>query len=477
MVHGGHSWLINQFLSPYFNRRTDGYGGSFENRMRIAREVLARVREAVGPGFPLEFRISGSEFFEGGYDLDEGVRIAQAVEDLIDMVHVSAGSYQFGFSRTHPSMFRDHGCNVYLAEAVKKAVDIPVATIGGLSDPAQMEQILASGKADVVYMGRGLLADPEFPRKVMADRGEECIKCLRCFVCMAERPITQTRRCAINPRVGREHETMLLGPALRKKKVLVAGGGIAGMVAAAAAADRGHEVVLCEKEGTLGGILNSEEAIPFKHEMFELGTSYALQLARKGVEVRLETAVDEATVAGEGVDALIVAVGSEPIVPPLPGIDGPNVIVVNEYYRHTQSVGERVVVLGGGLSGCECALHLKQEGRRVALVEMRGELAPDANIRNRPILLEELEVNGVELHTETSGVSVSSEGLLCRGGDGSEFLLAADTVICAVGQRSRSAVVDDLRSAAPEVRIIGDCVRPSTITNAVYEGYYAGLDL
>jgi 2,4-dienoyl-CoA reductase-like NADH-dependent reductase (Old Yellow Enzyme family)/thioredoxin reductase len=477
MVHGGHGWLINQFLSPFFNHRDDEYGGSLENRVRFAREVLASVRAAVGVGFPLEFRMSGSEFFDGGYDLDEGVRIAQTVEDIIDMVHVSAGSYQYGFSITHPSMFRAHGCNVFLAEAIKKGVSIPVATIGGLSDPAQMDEIIASGKADVVFMGRGLLADPEFPQKVMANRGEDCVKCLRCFVCMAERPVTQTRRCAINPRVGREHETMYLGPALRQKKVLVAGGGIAGLVAASTAASRGHEVILCEKEAELGGILNSEQAIPFKREMYELGQSYAWQARQRGVDVRLGVSVDEAYVEQEGVDALIVALGSEPIIPPIPGIEGDNVVVVNDYYRDSEKVGEQVVVLGGGLSGCECALHLKKEGKDVSLVEMRDELAPDANIRNRPILLEELRAHEVRVFTGTRGVAVTADGMTCEDGEGNEILIKADTVICAVGQRSRAVAANALRDAAPYVRVIGDCVRPSTITNAVYEGFYAALDL
>jgi 2,4-dienoyl-CoA reductase-like NADH-dependent reductase (Old Yellow Enzyme family)/NADPH-dependent 2,4-dienoyl-CoA reductase/sulfur reductase-like enzyme len=477
MVHGGHGWLLNQFLSPFFNHRDDEYGGSLENRVRFAREALASVRAAVGPGFPLEFRMSGSEFFDGGYDLDEGVRIARAVEDLIDMVHVSSGSYQFGFSITHPSMFRAHGCNVFLAEAIKRAVGIPVATIGGLSDPVQMEELLASGKADVVFMGRGLLADPEFPQKVMANRGQDCIKCLRCFVCMAERPVTQTRRCAINPRVGREHETMYLGPALRRKKVLVAGGGIAGLVAASAAADRGHEVILCEKEAELGGILNSEQAIPFKYEMYELGLSYARQTRQKGVEVRLNTPVDEAYVERENVDALVIALGSESIVPPIPGIEGDNVVVVNDYYRNSERVGKRVVVLGGGLSGCECALHLKKEGGEVSLVEMREELAPDANIRNRPILLEELEAHEVKVFTKTRGIAITADGMKCEDGEGNEIFIKADTIVCAVGQRSRSAAVDSLRNAAPWVRIVGDCVRPSTITNAVYEGFYTALDI
>jgi 2,4-dienoyl-CoA reductase-like NADH-dependent reductase (Old Yellow Enzyme family)/thioredoxin reductase len=476
LVHAGHGWLLNQFLSPWFNHRTDEYGGSLENRVRIVREVLMAIRDAVGEGFPLELRLSGSELFEGGYDLEEGVRIAQAVEDLVDMLHVSAGSYQFGFPLTHPSMFKPHGVNVYLAAEIKKHVSVPVATIGGLSDPDQMEEIIASGKADVVYMGRGLLADPEFPQKVMANKANQCIQCLRCFVCMAERPVTQTRRCSINPRVGREHETMYIGPAQKSQKVMVVGGGIAGLVAASTAASRGHKVILCERESELGGILLSEQGIPFKREMYQLAQKYAQQLEEKDVEVRLCTNVDHEYVEKNGIDALVVAVGSEPIVPPLPGIDNDNVILVNEYYKHAGDVGERVVVLGGGLAGAECALHLQKEGKQVTLVEMGEELIRDGNIRNRPILLAELKDAGVIGLVNTRGVAVTLAGLEVIS-DGKQSLLPCNTVICAVGQRSRSDQVANLQDAAPWVRVIGDANRPGTITAAVYQGYYAGLDI
>ncbi len=255
---------MNQFLSPAFNHRTDEYGGSFENRLRFAREVLQSVRAAVGPGFPIELRMSGAELFEGGYDLSDGCRIAHTLEDLADLIHVSAGSYQFGFFRTHLPMFAPHGDNVHLAAEIKKHVSKPVATIGALNDPAQMEEIIASGKADVIYMARALLADPELPNKVTAGREDEIVRCLRCFTCMAERPTTGTRRCTVNPVIGREIE------------------------------------------GT--------EATP------ELLNQLAPQ-------------------------ALILAVGSSPILPPLPGIDGDNVVVVNNYYLEKDKVADSVVVL------------------------------------------------------------------------------------------------------------------------------------
>ena len=476
MIHGGHGWLINQFLSPLFNHREDEYGGSLENRCRLAIEVLQAVRQAVGPFFPIEFRMSGAEFVEGGYGIDEGVRIAQAIEPYVDLIHVSAGTYQKTFGITHPSMFTDHGRNVFLAAEIKKHVSKPVATIGGLNDPAQMEEIIASGKADVVYMARALLADPFLPNKIMANRDEDIVRCLRCFTCMAERAATSTRRCTVNPLIGRELEGDVVYPAPVKKKVLVAGGGPGGLYAAWTAARRGHQVILCEKESELGGILKSEQALPFKHEMYELAGTYAKFCRDAGVEIRLNTEVTSDYAEQEAPDALIIAVGSEPLVPPIPGLDGDNVVVVNNYYLEQGKVGDEVVVMGGGLAGCECAIHLGQAGKTVRLVEMRDVLAPDANVRHRPLLLAEIG-KYVDVRTSHRALRVTKDGVVCADKEGNEVLVPGKSVICALGQRSRSKVVDELRDCAPFVRIIGDAARVSTITNAVYWGYHAALDI
>lgn len=476
MIHGGHGWLINQFLSPLFNHRTDEYGGSLENRCRFAVEVLQAVRQAVGPFFPIEFRMSGSEFVEGGYGLDEGVRIAQMLEPYVDLLHVSAGTYQKTFGITHPSMFTEHGCNVFLAAEIKKHVKVPVATIGGLNDPAQMEEIIASGKADVIYMARALLADPFLPNKVMANREDEIVHCLRCFTCMAERAATSTRRCTVNPLIGRECEGDEIRPAAHKRKVLVVGGGPGGLYAAYTAARRGHEVILCEKEQELGGILKSEQALPFKYEMYQLAGTYAKLARDAGVEVRTGVEVTKEYVECEAPDALIIAVGSRPLVPPIPGLDGENVVIVNNYYKEKDKVGNDVVVMGGGLAGCECSIHLGQEGKNVHLVEMRDMLAPDANVRHRPLLLKEIEKH-VNVHTGCRALRVTEDGVICADRDGNEVLVPGKSVICALGQRSRTDVVEQLQDTAPFVRVIGDAAKVSTITNAVYWGYHAALDI
>lgn len=476
MIHGGHGWLINQFLSPYFNKRTDEYGGPIENRVRFAQEVLDSVRKAVGVGFPIEFRMSGSELFDGGYTLEDGIQIAKLLENKIDLLHVSAGTYQKGFATTHPSMFKKHGCNVYLAQEIKKHVKIPVATIGALNDPKQMEEILRTGKADIVEMARALLADNNLPRKIEENRDDEIVECLRCFVCMAERATTSTRRCAVNPLIGRELDGVEILKANESKKVLVAGGGIAGLVCALTASKRGHKVILCEKSDSLGGILKGEQALSFKYEMYKLGVTYENLLRKTNVDIRLNTNVTEALIEKENIDALIIAVGSKPIVPPIKSIDSDNVIIVNDYYKNLDKIGDNVVVLGGGLAGCEIAIAMANNKKKVALVEMRDDLAIDANIRHRPILLSEIKEK-VTVYTNLMGTEVTNEGLICKKIDGESQFIKADTIVVAAGQKPRSEKVEELLNCAPFVRVIGDAKKARNITYATYEGYHVALDI
>ncbi len=477
MVHGGHGWLINQFLSPYFNKRTDKYGGSLENRVRFAQEVLDSIRKAVGPGFPIEFRMSGSELFDGGYDLNDGIEIAKLLESRIDLLHVSAGTYQRGFGVTHPSMFLPHGSNVYLAEAIKKHIRVPVATIGGLNDPKMMEEIIASGKADVVEMARALLADPELPKKIMMNRDEYIVRCLRCYTCMAERAQTATRRCTVNPIIGRELDGMEIIPAAHKKKVLVVGAGPGGLQAALTAARRGHEVNLCEKNNEVGGILIGEQAIPFKYEMYQLGVTLGKLCEEAGVDIRLNTAVDKEYAENMSADVVIIAVGSEPLVPPIKGVGSDHVVLINDYHHHKEKITDEVVVLGGGLAGCEAAIHFARENKKVRLVEMNSELSPDANVRHRPLLLAEIEKSGIEVFKNHKALEITREGVFCQNDNNHSVFIPGSSIVCALGQRSRRSVVDELWDTAPLVSQIGDCVKVSTITTAVYQGHHAAMDI
>lgn len=278
------------------------------------------------------------------------------------------------------------------------------------------------------------------------------------------------------PLIGRELDGTEIQPAPVKKKVLVVGAGPGGLYVAYTAARRGHQVILCEKESEVGGILKSEQAIPFKREMYELGKTYERLARQAGVEIRLNTEVTPAYAAKEKPQALIIAAGSRPFVPPIKGLDGDNVIIVNQYYKEKAKVGNHVIVFGGGLAGCECAIHLGQEGKEVELIEMRPALAPDANVRHRPLLLAQVE-KYVHVHTQYKGLEVTPEGVLCQDPQGQRILVPGDTVICALGQRSRTDVVEALRDSAPFVRVIGDAAKVSTITNAVYWGYWAALDI
>lgn len=325
-------------------------------------------------------------------------------------------------------------------------------------------------------VGRALLADPFLPNKVMAGEEDKIVRCLRCYTCMAERPTTGTRRCAVNPLIGREIEGMEVLPAYKSRKVMVVGAGVAGLKAAVTAAQRGHKVILCEKTDKVGGILKSEQAIPFKYEMYQLGLSLEKLAIDEGVEIRINTEVTPEYVATEKPDALILAVGSVPIIPDIPGIDGDYVVVVNDYYLEKDKVQDSVVVLGGGLAGCECAVHLGMEGKTVHLVEMRDILAADCNIRHKPILMKQVEKYATA-HLGHTGLRITEAGVVCKAPDGSETLIPGKTVICAVGQRANRRSADALRHCAPFVREVGDCIRPANITKAVYEGHHAALDI
>ena len=467
-LHGGHGWLISQFLSPSLNTRKDKWGGpDIENRSRLAVEILKAVRKAVGPGFPIEMRISGSECYDGGYGIEEGIKFAKQIEPHIDLLHVSAGSHEVEevFTVTHPGIFLPDGCNVQFAEEIKKHVKCPVATVGALGDPEQMEDIIASGKADIVQIARGLIADPDIPRKSRTGRQDDINHCLRCLSCFSDLLRGGQFYCAINPESGREAEMKFAIPPAEKKKVLIAGGGIAGMQAALTCAGRGHDVILCEKSDKLGGVLRCEENVPFKKKLSAYLERQAKRVTDAGVDIRLKTEVTPEYAEKLNADVLIAALGARPAKPPIPGIDGQNVLSAEEAYIAPEKVGNTAIVLGAGLSGTELAIYLSSLGRNVSVVEMLGEINHGGNMLHVVALKVEINKYGIDMNFNTKALEITPDGVICRGPDG-EKLLRADTVIYATGQRPLWEDAERLSLCAPDFYIIGDCVQPKDITNA-----------
>ncbi len=481
LIHAGHGWLLNQFMSPNTNTRTDKWGGSFENRMRFPLLCVEKVREAVGPKFPIEFRMSGAEYTPGGYGIEYGVEIAKAIDGKVDLIHVSAGVHEYkdSFILTHPSMFIEHGCNVHLAAEIKKHVKTPVATLGGLNDPDMMEEIIASGKADVVEMARQLLADPFFPEKALTGRKDDITKCCRCFTCFGAYLGTRTQVCALNPVIGRELEHQSAFAPTTPKKVLVAGGGPGGMTAALQASARGHQVILFEKESRLGGKLLFEEYIPFKEDLYAFALLQAKRVEKNpNIEVRLNTELTAALAKREQADIILCAVGSVPIVPPIKGInDSPKVVGLEALHTPVPKVGDTVVILGGGLIGSESAVYLDGLGKKVTVIEMRGDYAPDAAPMHKIGLEVYFQTSNVKIQLNTRAKEITEEGLVCVDGDGKEVTFPADTILVAAGMRANQQAVEELRYAAPRFFQLGDCIKPGKVYDAVHGGYYGAIDI
>lgn len=479
MIHAGHGWLFNQFLSPKENRRCDEFGGSLENRARFLMMVLEKIRKVVGPGFPVELRMNGDDFIEGGMHLSHYLELAKMVQDKVDLINISCGSHENEelFVRTHPSMFLEHGCNVYLAEAIKKVVKIPVACVGAIDSPELAEEIIATGRADIVELGRALLADPYFPQKAMMGEGEDITPCLRCFNCFASIVDSTVVKCSVNPVIGHELDNKYYNPvAKKKKKVLIVGGGPGGLEAAITAADRGHYVTLCEKTERLGGALKFAEFVPFKAELFHLAEVLEKRLEKAGVDIQLNREVDKEYVQKEKPDVLIIAVGGKPVIPSITGICGENVILATECEQHPELIGAKVVILGGGLIGAEMGINLGMQGKEVSIIEMRDEIAPDANMFHKMALKRELD-KYTKTYLDKRAIEITGRGVICVGTDGKECLVEGDTVILSAGVNPRTEMVEELIGLTDEFYTIGDCVKPGQVTQAITQGYYVAREL
>lgn len=484
MIHAGHGWLLHQFLSPLNNRRTDKYGGSLENRARITMEVIANIRKKCGKDFPIEVRMSGTEIVEGGLTLQDQIEFAKLLDGKVDLIHVTSGTFHVPSTNQHmiPNGFLPQGCNVYLAEAIKKEMKhTPVVTVGALGDPELMESIIAEGRADIVALARPLLADPELPNKLKAGKADQVSPCLRCMACISEsfvpyvRYCSRIRRCPSNPTAYKEIPASQVKKAEQPKKVLVIGGGPSGMEAAAELAERGHHVILCERENELGGAMRHAKYVPFKQKVDQLMHVMIRRLERSGAEIRLRTAATPALVESLHPDVIVAALGAKAKKPEVAGAE--HAIIAEDALQRIDSLGQNVAIVGGGLVGCELALQLGMTGRTVHLLSRKKEVCRDAAYLYRESLLMELKKVPVKIYNEAECTAITSEGVTVRNADAREYTLLADTVIWAGGYLPMEDEAEQFRTLAYDFWKIGDCAQVRKIYNARREGYNAGSNI
>ena len=485
LVHAGHGWLQNQFLASRINKRTDQWGGSAENRTRFLVETINAIHDLCGTGFPVEVRISGSETTENGYGIEEGIEIAKQIDGIADIIHVSAGCEGFAdkadahevFTTTHPSMFREDGVNVKYAAEIKKHVHkSKIATLGALSDPVMMEEIISSGKADIVEMARGLNCDPDIPNKALDRREDEIIHCMRCLYCFSIGMRRGYFFCSLNPEIERGRYFGRALPEAKKQRILVAGGGVGGMQAAITAAKNGHEVILCEKGPRLGGNMLCEEDVPFKKHLKQYLERQERLVRRSQIDVRLNTEVTPQYAKSIGADVIIAALGARPIVPDIPGINGSHVIGAQYAFTHVDKVGASAVILGAGLVGTELAIYLAMLGKKATIVEITGEISTGNSYMHGYGIKVQLEKYGIDVRFNAKTLRIGDDGVWYETPEG-EDLLKCDTVIYAVGQEPLYEEAFDLRSSARRFYAIGDCVTPRSIAAANEEAATIARDI
>ncbi len=472
-LHGTHGYLINQFLSPYSNRRTDEYGGDRERRMRFPLEVLRAVRRAVGDGFPVIFRINANEYVEGGITPEEGKDFALRLDrEGVEALHVSAGVYGSPAPMVATMSTPDTPLADYAA-AIKKAASIPIITVGKFHDPEQGEAALESGMADFIAIGRGMITDSHFAKKVELGQIENIRKCIQCNQKCIDPLLTYGKpvSCIYNARVGKEVD-FPFEKAPRSKKVVVVGAGPAGLEAARVARERGHRVILFEREGETGGQGRLAMAPPKKDRFGEILRYLRHRTAALGVEFRLNSNADVETVLKEKPDAVILATGARPLIPEIPGIKEQKVPTAWEVLQGKVKPGKRVAIIGGGLTGCETAEFLAEKGHQVTVLEMGAEPARDQSFSLRGELLSRLELNpNVEIKTGATVTAVNGRTINFRSGEGEQSLQDVDTIVLAAGAVACNPLEGELKQRLDEVYAIGDCDRPRNAGEAIHEAF------
>jgi 2,4-dienoyl-CoA reductase-like NADH-dependent reductase (Old Yellow Enzyme family)/NADPH-dependent 2,4-dienoyl-CoA reductase/sulfur reductase-like enzyme len=485
-IQGAHGYGIHQFLSPRTNQRKDEYGGTLLNRCRFGCEVIRSVRKAVGPDFPIIIRINGSDFMEDGITLNDAIEHAQIfVEAGVDALDISAGARE-----THHwenmTMYQPFGPLVHLAAAMKKQVKVPIITTAKLT-PLLGERILQEGSADFIQMGRPLIADPELPKKAKEGRLEDIRPCIWCNQCLErdkgvkEEPESPRNYCAVNPVVGKELECKKLASAVRSKNVIVIGGGLAGMEAAVVLAERGHKACLYENADNLGGQWNLVSA--FKPDLNNLIKYLTNEMKRAGVDVFLNKEIIPQEIQELKPDAVVVATGSVPVVPDVPGINGKNVVMATDVLAGKVDVGQEVVIVGGRYVGLDAALFLAARGnKKISVIETK-KIGWGLNHRQRFSVMENLIKYDVRMYPDSTLESITECGVnvlwdggepVVKSGRFMFYTLKADTVVLATGSRPEKRLYEQLSSVMPEVYAIGDCVQPRTVLAAIHEGWTIG---
>ena len=472
-IHGAHGYLINQFLSAFSNIREDEYGGDVIARTRFPRQVVEMVRQCVGPDFPLSFKISAQEFVPNGLTVAESIEILKILKRAgIDMVQVSGGNDATPEWICQP-MFVKNACFADSAARIKQSLSIPVMTVGRINDPHLADTLIAQDKADLVCMGRGLLADPEFPKKAFAGRFEEIRRCIACNTCMESIFKNGSIQCLVNPTLGRELE-MPLNPARHARHIMVVGGGPGGMTVAAVAAERGHRVDLFDKQSFLGGQLVPGSQAGFKKEIKHLITYQRHQLDKFGVHCHLSHIVTPEDIQLLNPDVIVLATGAVPRMPPIPGIDSHKVVSFEAVPNVSRWEFQKNVVIGGGPTGCEIALHLAETGCDVTLVEMLPEIAIQMESITRKVMLKKMMENHVNLLPEHRLAEIDDHGVVLHGMDGVIKRIDADRIIIAAGTIPDSRLYNQIKSLNYEIHRIGDCLEARSAKAAIYEAARLG---